>query len=790
MTFDRDNEQVPNLETLARLRFSNLTEAEIKLLRAAPTGDFAVCSRNINSDDPANDPSKADEWGTDRHIQAALIRWLCVDRTARGFVDPRGIRAFGAKISGALDLSNARVPFGLYLYRCYLTDDANLIAVEIRDLDLQGTWTQSFRADAAKVAGSIRLQNGFHAAGEVCLARAEIGGDLDCIRATFRKAAAGNGIAALYADRTHVKGSVFLRNSLVEGEVRFLGAQIGADLDCEHATLRNPPQEGVPRTGMALNADRIKVTGSVLLRNGFSAEGEVNLLSAAIGINLECNDAIFRNPARERGPGSGKALNADGMTMAGHVLLHNGFNAEGEVNFLSAQIGNNLACDNSIFKNPAREGVSGTGKALNADRIKVAGYVFLRNGFSAEGEVNFLNAEIGSNLECDNSIFKNPARKGIFGTGKALNADRIKVAGYVFLRNGFSAEGEVNFLNAQIGSDLDCRKGTLKNSPKADIEGTSFALWADGSSVEGSVVFTEGFSAEGEVRLQGIHIGGDLCCIDAMFHGGLTAQTIRIKGALFWSGIREPDRTKLDLVNSSVGALVDDRASWPTHGNLRLDGFVYKRFSGQDSPRAWRDRLDWLARHKGFAPQPYRQLAKVLRDVGDDTGARHVLFAMERIRRQKEDRGRLARAWSGVLRCTVGYGYYPGRALWWLLALTLAGMALFWGGYSAGSVAPTEKESYSYFKLNREIDSSYESFSPLIYSLENSFPLVKLGQVDRWQPDPNPRWSCEPRPWLPYWLCVFLSPSFLRWFRWAQICLGWFFATMGVAAVAGIVRKE
>jgi hypothetical protein len=25
-----------------------------------------------------------------------------------------------------------------------------------------------------------------------------------------------------------------------------------------------------------------------------------------------------------------------------------------------------------------------------------------------------------------------------------------------------------------------------------------------------------------------------------------------------------------------------------------------------------------------------------------------------------------------------------------------------------------------------------------VYSLENSFPLVKLGQIDRWQPDPSP----------------------------------------------------
>ncbi len=605
MTPDSDRTQNTDLETLARARFTKLTAAEIKLLQAAPKGEFAVCGPNVNDDDPANDPSKADEWGADRQIRADLIRWLCVDRAAKELVDPKGIRAYGAKIPDALDLSYVTVPFPLTLERCRPIDETKLIGAEIPELNLEGTWVRSLAADGAKVKGDVFLRNGFRA----------------------------------------------------EGEVRFLGAQIGGDLSCVGGTFKNPPQ---PR-------------------------------------------------------------------------------------------------------------VAGTGKALSADRAVVKGSVFLRNGFRAEGEVRFVAAQIGGTLECDDATFKNPLQPGVAGTDAALNADGIAVKGSVFLRNGFRAEGQVRLLGAQIG--------------------------------------------------------GDLSCSNATFSGELNAERAGVKGGLFWRGIVYPERATLDLVNASVGALADDAESWPTPGNLGLDGFVYQRISS--GPTDAQSRLKWLERLDSFTPQPYRQLAKVLRDEGNDAGARLVLFEMEHRRRKQEDRDWFARVWSHILRSTIGYGYYPtkalwwlagltvlglilwfarvwshilrwtigygyypAKALWWLATLTVLGLILFWGGYAAGSIAPTDKDAYGSFKQNSHLPPHYESFHASIYSLENALPLVKLGQVDRWQPDPNAEWVCKPARWVPRPLCVALSPTPLRWFRWAQICLGWILATLFVAGVTGIVRKD
>jgi hypothetical protein len=487
--------------------------------------------------------------------------------------------------------------------------------------------------------------------------------------------------------------------------------------------------------------------------------------------------------------GSGTALSASGIQVKGDIALSDAFQAEGQVFLRGANIGGNLNCEKGVFSNPSK-------MALDADRVKVAGYVFLRNGFTADGEVKLLNAEIGSNLECDNAKLKNPPQDKAPGSGNALNADSIKVGGYVFLRKGFSAQGQVNFSNAEIGSDLECDKATFNNPHQEDGQGTGIALCLDGANVQGSIFLAEEFNARGEVQVSRARIGGHLVCANSKFDGKFIAQATVIAGGFFWTKIVEPNRCELDVVNTHVDAFVDDRPSWPERQKLRIDGLIYERFSSSDTPKSAQARLDWLSRQKAFAPQPYRQLAKVLRNNGDDAGARRVLSEMERLRRNHEyaARNRLVRfwawTWSIILRATIGYGFHPARSLRWLTGLTALGTALFGAGYLAGSMAPTDKDAYSELNASSKLPPHYEHFNPFIYSLENSFPLIRFGQADHWQASPDLRWRYLPRPWMPQSLSWLVSPWSLRRFRWLQISLGWFFTTMGVAALTGVVRRE
>ena len=104
------------------------------------------------------------------------------------------------------------------------------------------------------------------------------------------------------------------------------------------------------------------------------------------------------------------------------------------------------------------------------------------------------------------------------------------------------------------------------------------ALYADRVDVRGSVSLRQGFTAEGEVRLAGAQIGGDLNCRGGMF-SALNGQGTRVDHHLLLRDVRDAKNAIIDLRNASADALFDHEASWPAEGNLYLDGFRYGRVS-------------------------------------------------------------------------------------------------------------------------------------------------------------------------------------------------------------------
>jgi thiol-disulfide isomerase/thioredoxin len=666
MTSDSQHNTANELVALARDRFGALSRAEENALVAATKGTLAVCGPNTDPNDPGNDPAKADNWSVDRQIRANLIRWMCVDPHARGRIDPKGLLVFGAKVVGKLDLTHASLPFAIALRRCRLMENAELASADLPELDLQGTRVLKLMADNIRVQGSVWLNNGFTGV-RVRLLGAQIAGNLECNNGEFHSESNNPDEMALSADGATVKGGISLKGSRIEGQLRFPGAQIGGDLNCAGATLNSGP------TRLALVADRLRVGGSVYLRDGFHANGQVRFLNAEIGSDLALRGGIITNP-------SGSEPNS--------------------------------------------------GIAFNADRMNVKGSVFFRDGFHADGLVVFNGAHIGSNLEFDNSIFKSPSGVVLGRQGTALDAEGARVDGSAFFRNGFSAKGRVGLPHMAVALRFE---------------------W-----------------------------------------GG---------------GIVNPNETSLDLTNASVGTLVDDMQSWPPAGRLMLDGFTYTRIANAQNVKT---RLGWLARQKPFTPQPYGQFAKVLRDEGDKDGARQVLFEAENLRSREQDKG-LSRLLSFTLRWSIGYGYYPVYSIGWLLLLIGAGCFLFNRGFAGGAIVPVDKDAYDSVKQSSKLPSHYPQFCSLVYSLESSVPLFKLGQTERWQIAPTPVGrvstpACRVGQWpspglsrvLPTAVLARLrpildwtpSPTSLRCFRLGQIVVGWILTTMFVLAVTGLVRKD
>ncbi|MFZ0962007.1 MAG: hypothetical protein WAO35_13975, partial [Terriglobia bacterium] len=507
----------------------------------------------------------------------------------------------------------------------------------------------------------------------------------------------------------------------------------------------------------------------------------------------------FRNPPQKDSQTSGRAINADGANIKGAVFLREGFIAEGEVRLPGAQIGGQLDCTGGKFTNPPRKDIPNSGRALTADGLEVGGEVHFGGGFRSEGEVRIHGAHIRGNLLCENGAFTNPPQDGLPESGNALGATGVVVKGAIFLSHGFAANGAIRLSGARVGRDIVCCGATLQGPVNDRLGQPGITLFADGVIVEGGVLLGEGFSTEGNLWWMGVQTGADFDCTGARF-AQLTAQRARIGGRLFLDGLLNAENTTIDLKNASVTALVDDDSSWPRKGRLHLDGFVYDRIAR--GPIDAKNRLEWLSRQAAFEPQPYRQLAKVLREMGDEGGARNVLIEAGRRGWEQSHRGWSGQVSSWFLRTTIAYGVTPTRAFWWLLALTLAGTMLFGLGYLAGSITPTSSEAYATFEKQGWPPRNYQAFNPVIFALENSVPVLKLGQDNAWEPVPGSRELERPGAvnisslkwvgsvsgkYFPEWI---MSSWLLRGYRWLQIVMGWVLATLFIAGVTGVVRKE
>jgi hypothetical protein len=819
MASDPQPSPLADLEQLAQAKFKPLSDAETKLVQAAARGGTACCGPQQKVDDPSNNPAESANWGPERVIRAELIRWLCVNRDARDFVDSRGIRVQAARIVGAFEIPFLAVPFALGFTRCNFWDDLDLRSIEISSLDLSGTWLPYLNLDHATVKGSITLTNLHCACLQLCGVR--IGGNLECENAHFQnpaKPGADWSGVAIDATDAKVDGAVLFRNGFVaEGVVRLFSAAIGESLDCAGGKFSNPRQKDCATSGLAFDASYTNVTGNVLLNGGFIGEGAVSVYGTQIGGGLDCENATFRNPAQEDVPGGGIALEATDLKVSGAVSFRKGFTAEGQVRMYDAQIGGNLDCEAGSFNNPIVPGVEDSGIALNLEGASVGRVIYLRRGFVAVGMVRIFTAKIGGTLDCEGGKFNNPLQPGKLQSGIALSIEGTKVEGAVHFCTGFVAEGAVWMCGAQIDWNLDCDGGTFNNLPLEKVDDSGYALNAEGITLGGAAYLRNGFVANGMVRMFAAKIGGNLECDGGKFHNpakpgiagsglALNLEGAKIAGAVY---LREKFAAKgharlyntqiegdlefegatfesLDLEEASARAILDDKESWPKPGQLALDGFTYGRIA--HGPITAKERLEWLARQRFFARHPYRQLAHVLKESGDDRGWRLVSARMEQRTWDAKPLPWIARPTSWLLRNTIAYGYFSARAMWWLLALVLAGTLIYQLGYNAGSMVPVDKDAYANFVNQKKLPGNYAAFYALPYSLENSFPLIKLGVEDAWAPGVRPRDpSASATSRL---LSRVASPLFLQIFRWFQICLGWILATLFVGGVTGVIRND
>ncbi len=363
----------------------------------------------------------------------------------------------------------------------------------------------------------------------------------------------------------------------------------------------------------------------------------------------------------------------------------------------------------------------------------------------------------------------------------AVTADVATIDGDLDLQ--FGRYATVSIFRTKITGSLDLSGARVTGT---DLDSISAQEARIGDDAE----FDQGFATDGTVDFRLARIGQALSFKDANFFGdganGLDADRAQISGPLYWDGIRHTPQTILDLADTTAQELYDDRDSWPAAGKLDVDGFVYNAIIG--GPATAGERLQWLAlQPPGYRPRPYRQLAQVLREEGRDDGAVEVMIAQRVAQRRFGHLSASERAWNLMLEATIGYGYRPLRALWWIGGFVILGALLFGTGYRLRVITPTESDAYETFERSGDTPRHYPPFNALVYSLENFLPVVDLHQGMFWRP--NPRHPARSRRADSAGSGT-LTATLLRWYLWLHILAGWILTPLLFAGLSGLIRPD
>jgi hypothetical protein len=475
-----------------------------------------------------------------------------------------------------------------------------------------------------------------------------------------------------------------------------------------------------------LSADRLIAHGTLVMRR-IESHGEIRLHGASIGGDLEISGSNIYT--------SGNAVTLDQATIQGNLLLKSLkdsesvtlFRSKGSIHMNGTSVKGDVVCS-GVRVELALEDTQDS--AFYFDRIRIGGSLDLSINVEANRGIRAVDAVV------DHYVAFRGVRLTVPGAG--LNLNRARVGGSAFLDLGLEVPGDINLANARVAYDLNFNGARL-----------------------------------GRTVGEGCTVGGDA----------------------IWTNVGDAPSSKrsLNLSSATVRAFMDDEKSWPEQRCLVLDGMTYRSielFAPQNVnkvssvslppslPFNANKRIEWLRLQNDenqLRPQPWMQLASFAREIGHDEEARHVMYVYDCIKTDlATPRARLIyrcfAKWLAALR------EKPVRILKPIFCCLLVSSLLFWHAGRMRAIAPTNSAAYLAWTQDRLSDQAYPRFNGMVYAVENSLPILKLGQSDSWAPDPH----YKPQNWFPNhpdldWTAWFSSYEFLSIARIILNVLGWGF---------------
>lgn len=512
-------------------------------------------------------------------------------------------------------------------------------------------------------------------------------------------------VSRLRLTGAHITGRLQLPSAVVEIPFSLIDCRFDEPVELADASLRAADFTGchIPR----VSADRLRVDGSLTLAQITS--DRVDLFGGQI------NGDLWLTGARIDGRGPGFALNGPQLRVEGGFYAHSA-HVTGGMNLWGAQAFTLEMTHARLNGDEERPAFRGDGLNLTQD-LKCASLLI------EDGGIRLFGAKVGGQCWLAHSDVRN-------SNGWAVSAPALAVGGGIYA-HGLRVEGGINLYGAVVGESIEFTSSTI-------LPYHQCALRGHGIRVGSNITLGDSTGITGNVVLPRAEVKGFISLKGTTFSAGTAIDLNRATiGTLHLESIGVP-AAKLDLSAAIVSGITDAADSWPTQ--VSLTDLTYRALQPM-MPAS--QRLTWLRRGTGYHPQPYEQLATYYRQLGHEDDARTVLLARHRQRRRGLPR--LAKLWSYIEDAAVGYGYRPGRALAWLLALVTAAAITF-------CVQPP-----------RPAESDGPAFEPAVFALDLIMPILDLGQEK-----------------------AFTPVGWTAWIAWVGSLTGWL---LGTTVISSVTRR-
>ena len=613
----------------------------------------------------------------------------------------------------------------------------------------------------------------------------------------------------------HYSGAVFWQSATftveIDGSAYFLGVEFKEEANFNGAKIHGDvffdpdPDGNLLRTKFAGTAD----FGGVEIDGQFSAQGalfkrSVNFNAAKIGADLifradpeeDLPAAVFESEAEfdwievggqadfrgARFDAPDDLVSFDGARITQDVLFK-GVAFGGKVDFVGAQISGQASFQGAVFE----QDVSFNGIRIESDASFSSDDEEKLPPATFGGEVDFVGAAIGGESDFEGVSF--------YSRDKPASFESAKFDGDAFF-NQAQFFGKTSFEDGQFGGIAlfrdSCFLRELSFSGAqfrqgAFFQGARFKEAVDFGTAQFFVeahfhgaTFTKEarFDASRFTGLAQFNAGEDL--LGAVFNNEVSFEharfehDVRFDDAVFRGNTNYREASFLAVYFSPNGQA---QGQSQFQGSVDLRGCIYERI--QVNEQLLLKRLVGTVDPDKYDRQPYTQLEKVLRAVGQDRQADDVYLERRRVEhKQKRQRGEIG-SWllDSLHALFANYGVRPYQLLYIPVLLIFLGIGIF----SAPSAV-----------LPKDANEPNQTATPIVLlpwdafrvSLREFLP-VELPMASQWIPSED---AVDVQVWLPWHTRTFkMRPStfaafFLR-------LAGWILVPLGIAALTGLLRR-